>query len=381
MRTCKTTSLLAALVMLFPAPAARACDVPVFRWALERWGATAPEECYELIVFHRGEFTAADKSVVDWLAKCDWRTEAPINLIVNTVDLDGDMDDDTRAVWDRQESAEPPWMVLRFPPVLQAPFDLWAGPLDATAAQRVVDTPVRREIARYILDGTSAVWVLVESGDREKDEAVAALLTRQLDTVAKEMELPVPAEDPVAPEPVEGYGPEVKIAFSVVRLSRNDPTERILLDTLLRSEPDLHSNSEPMVFPVIGRGRALFVLIGKGINENNITGACVYIVGACTCEVKFQNPGIDLLMLADWDALFTGRPAAVSGLLPMIAPAESDPAGTDPSGKAGGGAAAAEPSSAGDALSRNVLIAVAFMVIVAAVVVAIAVKRSGTEMR
>ncbi len=42
-----------------------ACNVPVFRYALERW----PADNYEVVVFHRGPLASEDRSIVEWLEK------------------------------------------------------------------------------------------------------------------------------------------------------------------------------------------------------------------------------------------------------------------------------------------------------------------------
>ncbi len=63
--------------------------------------------------------------------------------------------------------------------------------------------------------------------------------------------------------------------------------------------------NEPMAFPVFGRGRVLYALIGKGINAGTIEQACRDLTGPCTCQVKDQNPGTDLLMAVNWEKLVT----------------------------------------------------------------------------
>src|SRR5205807_1381286 len=50
-----------------------------------------------------------------------------------------------------------------------------------------------------------------------------------------------------------------------------------------------------------GRGIALYALVGKGITAENIAKAAGFLVGECSCEVRRQNPGVDLLMAADWE--------------------------------------------------------------------------------
>jgi hypothetical protein len=62
-----------------------------------------------------------------------------------------------------------------------------------------------------------------------------------------------------------------------------------------------------MVFPVFGRGRCMLGLLGKGITTKNITRAATYLVAGCTCEKKTENPGFEILLLADWDSLYENR--------------------------------------------------------------------------
>ena len=70
---------------------------------------------------------------------------------------------------------------------------------------------------------------------------------------------------------------------------------------LLGSEEDLAESKEPIAFPIYGRGCVLYALVGKGINAETIDEACAFLVGPCSCIVKEENPGVDLLVSADWD--------------------------------------------------------------------------------
>jgi hypothetical protein len=139
-----------------------------------------------------------------------------------------------------------------------------------------------------------------------------------------QLELP----DPLAGEDLAGLSdPEgepatssvnLKVAFSIVRVSRDDPNERAFVSMLLKSEPDLEDFSMPMAFPVFGRGRALYALVGKGINADTIHEACEFLIGACSCQVKDLNPGVDLLMAVAWEDLIEGR-AVIDKELPPLA--------------------------------------------------------------
>ncbi|MFH1719194.1 MAG: hypothetical protein ABIF19_17700, partial [Planctomycetota bacterium] len=101
----------------------------------------------------------------------------------------------------------------------------------------------------------------------------------------------------------EAETPGLSFEFSILPVSRSDPNEQMLLTMLLRSEPDLDEYADgPVVFPVFGRGRALYALAGEGINADNIREAIGFLTGPCGCEIKMLNPGVDLLMAVNWDA-------------------------------------------------------------------------------
>ena len=57
---------------------------------------------------------------------------------------------------------------------------------------------------------------------------------------------------------------------------------------------------QPMIFAVFGRGRALPPFVGKGITRENLLECVYFLTGACSCTVKDQNPGMDLLFAENW---------------------------------------------------------------------------------
>jgi hypothetical protein len=321
----------------------RACDTPVFRWALERWGANHPEECYGATIFHKGPLEGAAKTAVEWLKERTW-PEANTNLLVRTLDVAEEMEAPAKELWEAQEKAELPWVVLQFPVASRIPVHAWAGPLTEESAKRLLESPARARVAKRILAGDAAVWVFLESGDKEKDDAAAKLLSGHLEELEKLLEIPKPMDpmgywevpEPGAEEEQEPEEPEHP-SFTVERVSRTDPAEALLAHFLLRTEENLEKDGaeEPVVFPVFGRGRALWALVGKGINKMNIEEASVYIVGRCSCEFKWMNPGTDLLMAADWDTVPATPTMQPPELLTLVAPpdpaseAEDDTAGTE----------------------------------------------------
>lgn len=110
----------------------------------------------------------------------------------------------------------------------------------------------------------------------------------------------VPSAEAEGGAALEEAPPGFKLA--VVKLARDDKAEQWLIRSLLAVEPDLDEfPEEPMVFAIYGRGRALPPFIGKGINYENLVECVYFLMGPCSCMIKDQNPGMDLLMAWDWD--------------------------------------------------------------------------------
>jgi len=276
----------------------QACSVPVFRYALERW----PADPYEVVVFHRGDLKDTDRALVQKLEKTAFKQGGRANLEVAVVDLGkDDIDRELKGVWDGQVNPRLPWVAVRYPRVLKRDETVWAGRLSDAAVDGLVQSPLRQKIARELCKGETAVWLLVESGDKKKDDAAAEVLRAQLKKQQETLKLPKlnpnDPEDRIADGP---DAPELKISFTLHRLARTDAVEQPLLQMLLKSEEDLLTSDKPLAFPVFGRGRALYVLEGDGINPEVIEKACAALIGPCTCTIKAGAPGTDLLISADW---------------------------------------------------------------------------------
>jgi len=288
---------LALGIALAGAALAHACNVPVFRFALERWRPDA----YRLTLFHRGPLTASDRELMQSLAGT---IEKPNNnLAIRTIDvtsLDQPIEENSaeRMLLAAQASASLPWLVLQYPPYLRIEVPVWAGPLQQGTVSQLLESPVRSELVSRLADGQTAVWLLLESGQPDRDNAAADLLAAELRVLEKELKLPElsssPDDELLAATPL-------KIAFSILRVPRDAADEQALAGMLVRAEPDLADRTDPIVFPVFGRGRVLLPLIGAGITPKNIHDVSEFLVGPCSCQVKEQNPGFDLLISADWE--------------------------------------------------------------------------------
>jgi len=101
---------------------------------------------------------------------------------------------------------------------------------------------------------------------------------------------------------------------------------------LMRSQSEEIAGDVPVVFPVFGRGRILCALAGKAIVAGNLEDAATFLAGPCSCQVKELNPGIDILMAADWDSVVEGREAVVErvGRISIPEPKIAGGAATEP---------------------------------------------------
>lgn len=296
-RLCRCLAGALALAVLGGAVTAWACSVPVFRYALERW---APDP-YQAVVFHRGPLTDAQKAAVASLSPDGLAGELHANLIPRAVDLDREENRQWQTLWQEQKSDTLPWVAVHFPPATRIPVNVWSGPLDAKALRPVLDSPMRKQIAQRLAKGESAVWVLLESGDKAKDDATAQLLQARLDFLMRELKPPQLDPQDVASGLVSVGQDALRVIFTLARLSRSDPAEQTFVKMLLGTEEDLKDTKAPIAFPIFGRGRALYALVGAGINNDTIDDACTFLIGSCSCQVKEQNPGVDLLLAMDWD--------------------------------------------------------------------------------
>jgi hypothetical protein len=265
-------------------------------------------------VFHKGAVSEADQAaIVELREAADLESDdgARTNLTVHVFDVDQPMDAVAQALWESFEAPELPLVALRYPPTVPFGEALWAASLGEANLDALRDSPVRTEIAERLLDGDTGVWILLESGDAEQDTAAAKLLGDQLKALEGTLK---PYHVPTSPDDDE----VPTVTLSMLRLSRDDPKEQVFVNQLLRSEADLMDLEGPMAFPVFGRGRMLYAFVGKGINADTISETCTFLSGQCSCVVKDQNPGTDLLMTANWDTN-AGAPAIYEFELPPLA--------------------------------------------------------------
>jgi len=269
--TAKPPLFAALAAFLVSLASANACSVPVYRYALDRW----PADPYELDV---SATNAKDPGVARFLR--NFTDNTPLNLAP-------------------VRSKEPGPSHLAFPHASPENAPAWTGPLDTTVLPLLTDSPARAEITRRILSGESGVWLLVKSGQHDADDRTAVALTKRLRYL--EQAAQIPPIDPDDPTNELGPGPALMVKFSVLQVRRNDPAEQAFLRMLAGPKHEKAPSDGPWLALVFGRGRVLGAWPAEGFGDEQIDEASLFLLGACSCQVKRMNPGWDLLLNVNWD--------------------------------------------------------------------------------
>lgn len=304
--------VLAATVVL--GSVALACNVPVFRYALERW---KPDAC-EVFVFCDRDFDAQQQPELARLIAQAQEKRSNLSVTISQVGVD--KKPRHAELWDtiRQlPGVKRPYVVVRTSVNDKQSVNSWHGPLANFKAEHLLDSPARQEISKRLLKGDSVVWVVLKSPVAERNSQIGQLLGNELKKLAKTTPFPdglgLPGSELYSELPL-------LMQFSVMEVDPSDAREQFLVGLFSGFEPDAIKNQQPLVVPVFGRGRALEVLPADRLDAGMIGDLTRYLCGACSCQVKERNPGFDLLLQADWDRELFGA----SGELPPP-PKEFDP--------------------------------------------------------
>jgi len=268
----------------------------VFQYALENW----PPDVYDLVIVHHGPLGAETMAAAEAAVRGDG--SGGVNAGLRSREDEGVPEGEVR-------------LTARFPGQPSERGPLWTGAWSPDRLRALLDSPLRQRLAEELVRGASAVFLFLPGGDAEADTAARSRLGSCLEELARTLELPAP--DETAPEdPPEGAAAPA-IRFSILDVPREAPDEEFLRTMLRASEPDLSTVHEPMVFPVFGRGRLLYAIVGGGINREVLAETCSFLTGSCSCQVKAQNPGVDLLLRADWERALGGVTMTLEELPPL----------------------------------------------------------------
>ncbi len=285
---------------------AMACDTPVYRFSMysDSW---APWP-YAAFYLHSGEIPEAHAAINRRLASFEDEIPHRTNLVLHEVNTTEagvweQLPKTLRQEWEDLAEKGPRWFIMA-PHALRP---LYSGNLDDATLASLIDSPVRQQIGKAQEQG-KMVLLLLEGAAADENEAAAKVIAdvakQAADGLLASNELPL--DLPKVPDPEAKPNLDtLSLELQMIRVRRDDPAERFLVQMLMAVEPDLDRFADrAMVFLAYGRGRVLPPYIGAGITaENLITESGVqFLLGPCSCEIKGQNPGADLLTSWDWRA-------------------------------------------------------------------------------
>ncbi len=292
--------VLSLLTFFAAAQPLSACSIPVFRFALERW---APD-LFEVSVFYRGPLSDSDEQRVTRLEDQAVRNGGHLNLEVVRCHLEEEVPADLLAVWKSLNDAPLPTVVVRTPRKATGQTIVWRGRLNEPFLNALATSRARREIAQRLLQGDSVVWLFVRGKDLKQANRTRKSLDTALEQVAEQIELPAgigrPGSELLAKVPL-------RLKFSVVELSADSRDEQVLLQLLRSALSQPPSAGDSLIAPVFGRGRVLNVQSARDLEPEAISDLTTYLCSACSCQVKQQNPGFDLLCEMNWDERLFGE--------------------------------------------------------------------------
>jgi hypothetical protein len=108
------------------------------------------------------------------------------------------------------------------------------------------------------------------------------------------------------------------VKMSIIRISRDELAEKILLNILSDIEPEIMNvSNEPVLVPIYGRGRILNLISNDEINRENIRNIIGTFVGGSPDRDKNVNPGTALLLSVNWEEFAKGK-LSVDEALPAL---------------------------------------------------------------
>jgi hypothetical protein len=226
-----------------------------------------------------------------------------------------------------------PQMVLLYPNITKVYYPVWQGDLNEENITELLEPEATGELMKGILQGYSATFLLMESGDKDKDERAAQEVEKAMKELKEKLEIPegiVQSDGEVTGGKLTAYeaasidpsnvlksGIPLKIDFHMVRMPKNDsnPIFRAILAKVFKMDS---KEEEPRLFAFFGRGRLLGPMVGDEITEKHISQLSAYLCSACSCQVKRQNPGMDFLTTLNWTSYLEGSEVVVDKTLPPL---------------------------------------------------------------
>ncbi len=279
----KRALLLCSLIAVILSTATgNACDVPVHRYILQRW----EREDYQAYYFYRSEENRADREVNQFLEDAASSFGSHVNLAFRVADVEKPAANpffaEDQKVWDEHRIEKLPSHLVLSP----RGMPLFLGRLDLASARAMIQSPLRTGIARELSGGKGGLLLLLTGDNKAKNSSAEKDIRWVLERAKKQHGLDV------------GF----------LHVSRSDPAEEWLVRFLMGAVDSQIAPDQCAIFGICGRGRVLTAHVGQETTRRNIVESVRIMNGDCSCDLRAESPGMDLLMDWDWEAAIANLP-------------------------------------------------------------------------
>ncbi len=306
------TILIATLASLSWATVALPCNTPVNRYALYKWHASP----YYIFHLRKGGDDSKGKPIQEGLKKFftsdDHEAQGEkaegkkvTNFSYVAIDIDN-QEEFTQlppkirhSLQSVDESKYPFYLVVN-----PRGREVYRGDLEVKDLALMADSPARQKMAKHLHDGCDGVLFFLPNEDKEASKKASEEVDKVIKLVAPKEEGKKEEKKATSlDELIQGTDELSDSPLNVTRitLDRKDPAEKWFIRFLYACE-DMEEEDlkEPMVYAAYGRGRIMEPYLGGGIIADNLLMVIRFINGPCSCQVKDENPGVDLLTTWDW---------------------------------------------------------------------------------
>lgn len=242
-----------------------ACTTKVSEWVLLN---TVPNQ-YTLVYFHQASVSPGTQKQNETLTK----DISEANIVFRDI---------------VRKDVDKPYYALYYE---DRHFSSYSDPLEMRS---LISSPLRDSVAKELKSGKLCVMVYLKSDIPEKDE-------KRMDEIRKAIS-----------------GSPFGTIIPVIEISRKDQDENHFISMLLNVESDLKGIHEPMLFGVFGRFKALEPLVAGGITEENINLMLDFLTADCSCLIKDNLPGTDILYVNNWESPATALVNAILDANPEL---------------------------------------------------------------
>ncbi|MCA9033314.1 MAG: hypothetical protein KDA66_21025, partial [Planctomycetaceae bacterium] len=186
--------VLATLLLVASGNAATACNIPVFRYALERW---RPDNL-KMVVLYRDSLSEQDHRFVETIERKSLYSGGNANVVVVPIDVavDERPKEFENLVAAASPSVKDPKAILVGSSASGSQMVLWEGSLEKSLDAWIYESTARKELIERLQNGHAAVWVLISGETPAETESTETMLKTEFSRLSEEVPFPAGIGDP-----------------------------------------------------------------------------------------------------------------------------------------------------------------------------------------